>query len=202
MKTAVDWLEIHRRLQRAHEVLQTAGRPTGDRAREILRQRARALAHRTTEESRDEATLEIVEFQLATERYGVETSFVQEVYPLRELTSLPGAPPFVLGIINLRGVILSVIDLKRFFELPTGGLTALNKVIVLASPTMQFGLLADAILGVRTIPVSSLQSSLPTLTGIREKYLKGIASDRFIILDAERLLGDSNIIVRQDIETG
>lgn len=200
MNREVNWPEIHRRLERVQQVLEEAGRPTGEKARGILRQRARALAVREKEERRNEATLEIVEFQLATERYGVETFSVQEVHPLRELTPLPGAPPFVSGIINLRGIIVSVLDVRQLFELPASGLTELNKVIVLQSATMQFGILADAIIGVRTIPAASLQASLPTLTGIREEYLKGIAPGRLIILDAERLLGDTNIIVRQEIE--
>lgn len=200
MNREVNWSEIHRRLERVQQVLEEAGRPPGEKARGILRQRARALAVREKEERRNEATLEIVEFQLATERYGVETFSVQEVHPLRELTPLPGAPPFVSGIINLRGIIVSVLDVRQLFELPASGLTELNKVIVLQSATMQFGILADAIIGVRTIPAASLQASLPTLTGIREEYLKGIAPGRLIILDAERLLGDTIIIVRQEIE--
>jgi purine-binding chemotaxis protein CheW len=60
------------------------------------------------------ARLEVVEFLLAQERYGIATRCVREVLPLVELTPLPGVPPFVLGIANVRGQIVSVLDLKRF----------------------------------------------------------------------------------------
>jgi purine-binding chemotaxis protein CheW len=132
--------------------------------------------------------------------YGVESLYVREVYPLKELTPLPCTPPFVLGIINVRGQILSVVDLRQFFDLPAQRLTDLNKVIVLHDGTMAFGILADAILGVRVIPPDGVQPSLPTLTGIRAAYLKGVTGERLVILDAAKLLTDKALIVFEEVE--
>lgn len=183
-----------------------------EKERKILRARARALARKPELESEVESErLEVLEFLLAHERYGLESHHVREVYLLKELTPLPGTPPFVLGIVNIRGQILSVIDLKKFFELPEKGLTDLNRVIVLYQPNtnnnnnnnnnnMEFGLLADQILGVRTIPLKDIQPSLPTLIGIRERYLKGIAKEQLVILDAEKLLSDPEIIVHEEVD--
>jgi len=117
-----------------------------------------------------------------------------------QLTPLPGTPVFVLGIINIRGEILSVIDIKKFFELPDKGLTDLNKVIVLQSENMLFGILADTIVGARQIPLTAIQPSLPTLTGIREEYLKGVTAERTVVLDAEKLLADEKITVQEQVE--
>ena len=97
---------------------------------------------------------------------------------------------------NLRGQVLSVIDLKKFFELPEKGITDLNKVIVLSSLEMEFGVLADSITGVRSVRTDELATGLVTLTGIREDYLKGVAPDRLIVLDGHRLLSDKNMVVR------
>lgn len=141
----------------------------------------------------------MVEFLLAHERYGIECSCVREVYPLETLTPVPCTPAFVLGIVNLRGEIVSVIDMRRFFDLPQGGLPDLNKVIVLKSGNMVFGILADAILGVRRIPLAEIQPSLPTLTGIRDRYLKGISAERIVILDADKLLTDEGIVVQEHV---
>ena len=165
----------------------------------ILRARAEGLA-REPAKAQAADTLELVEFILAEENYAVESRHVGEVYPLEDLTPLPCTPPFVLGIVNLRREIVSVIDIKKFFDLPEKGLTDLNKVIVLRSDTMRFGILADAILGVRRVPFSEIQPSLPTLAGIREKYLKGVTAERTVILDAEKLLGDETIIVQEQVE--
>jgi purine-binding chemotaxis protein CheW len=64
---------------------------------------------------------------------------------------------------------------------------------------MVFGILADAITGVRLLPVSDIQPSLPTLTGIREDYLKGVTPGRTVILDAQRLLADEGIVVQEHV---
>jgi len=124
---------------------------------------------------------------------------VREVYPLKELTPLPCTPPFVAGIVNVRGQVISVIDIKKFFDLPERGLTDLNKVIILSDGVMEFGILADAVVDVRNIPLEKIQSGLPTLTGIREDYLRGVTAERLVILDAEKLLTDGNIVVHEEV---
>ena len=166
---------------------------------EILKARSRALAVMDEKGKEEKAYLEVVEFLLAHEKYALELTHIREVYPLRELARLPCTPPFVLGIINVRSQILSVIDLKKFFELPEAGLTNLNRVIILQSDEMEFGILADEILGMRSIPVSAIQPSLPTLTGIRAEYLKGVTADPVVIFDGEKILSDKNIIVHKEI---
>jgi len=113
----------------------------------ILKARARALAKEPEQAVAARSFIEITEFRLASETYGIESSFVREVYPLKDFTPLPGVPPFVLGIVNVHGQILSVVDLKKFFNLPDKGLGELNKVIILHNGRMEFGILADAVLG-------------------------------------------------------
>lgn len=171
-----------------------------EETRKILRARARELARETKTEKTAQESVEVVEFVLAYETYGIESSYVREIYPLKELTPVPCTPPFVLGIINVRGQILSVIDLKKLFELPEKGLTDLNKVIIIHNESMEFGILADVVLGVRAILMEEIQPPLPTLTGIREEYLIGITRERVIILDLEKLLTDKNIIVHEEIQ--
>lgn len=195
---AIDWHEVHQRLEVARAATERVWAPDAEEAKRILKARAKALARETGKAEAADA-LELVEFLLAHERYAVESRYVREVYPLENLTPLPCTPAFVLGIVNMRGEILSVIDIKKFFDLPEKGLTDLNKVIVLQSGNMLFGILADAILDVRRIPVAEIQPSLPTLTGIREKYLRGVTPERTIVLDAEKLLTDETIIVQEQV---
>ena len=144
--------------------------------------------------------IEVVEFILARERYAIESLYVREVCLAENLTPLPCTPAFVLGIVNLRGEILSVIDIGKFFDLPEKGLTDLDKIIVLQSGAMLFGILADVIIGVRRIPVTGIQPSLPTLAGVRQEYLKGVTAERTVILDGKKFLADEKIIVREQVE--
>ena len=164
----------------------------------ILKARALALAKEAGKVEEAGAHLEVVEFLLAHEKYAFELKHIREVHPLKEFTTLPGAPSFVFGIINLRGEIISVIDLKKFFELPEEGLTDLNRVIILHSEEMEFGILADAILGVKAIPADAVQPSLPTLTGIRTEYLKGVTGDSVVILDGGKMLSDKKLIIHEE----
>lgn len=163
----------------------------------ILKTRARALAQEPEQAFAARSFIEIVEFRLASETYGLESSFVREVYPLEDFTPLPGMPFFVLGIINIHGQILSVVDLKKFFNLPDKGLGELNKVIILQNGRMEFGVLADAVLGTRSIPLDAIQAPPVTVTGIGAEYLKGVTGERVILLDAQEILADEKIIVNE-----
>jgi len=186
--------------QKAKKMKPVAGRELPPVAENrILKARAQALAREPLPAEAAGECLELLEFSLAYERYGIEMCWVRETLPLRELTPVPCTPPFVLGLINVRGQIMSVIDIKRFFDLPEKGLTDLNKVIIVQDGAMAFGILADAVCGVRAIPLAELQPSLPTLTGVREEYLKGVTRERTVVLDGRKLLGDRNIIVHEEI---
>lgn len=195
-----DWSEIHRRLERTAEALAAGAVPTGQARQAILKTRSRTLAQEPQSDAAPQQMLEIVEFRLATETYGIGAAFVREIHPLQEFTPLPGAPPFVLGIVNVRGQILSVVDLKKIFSLPEKGLGALNKLIILRDDRMEFGILADAILGARAIPKETIQAPPPTVAGIGAEYLLGVTGERVIILDAEKILGYEKLVVHQEAE--
>jgi purine-binding chemotaxis protein CheW len=150
---------------------------------------------RREDQKLQQSQLEVVEFLLASEHYGIELTYIREIHALSEFTPLPGTPAFVLGLTNVRGQILSVIDIKKLFDLPEKGLTDLNKVIVVRTNQMELGILADAVLGVRSIALKEFQTSLPTLTGIRAEYLKGITKDPLVVLDIDKILCDEKIVV-------
>jgi purine-binding chemotaxis protein CheW len=198
--SGIDWPAIHRRLEDAASVLEQKMMPSPEEKKKILKERARTLAREPKGDGLREEQLEIVEFLLASERYAIESSWVREVYPLKDLTPLPGTPSFVLGIINVRGQIVSVVDLKKFFDLPAKGLSSLDKVLIVTDGRMEFGLLTDAVAGVREIALREIQPPLPTLTGIRAEYLTGVTADRLAVLDAGKLLADPTMKICQSMD--
>jgi purine-binding chemotaxis protein CheW len=107
----------------------------------------------------------------------------------------------VLGIVNLRGRIVPVFDLKKFFDLPEQGLTDLHRIIVVSGAGVELGLLADVVRSVHSIGIDRLQTSLPTLTGIRAEYLKGVTDERLVVLDLARVLADPKIILNDSAES-
>lgn len=163
------------------------------RVSETLRARARKLARPIGRREADGSKLDVVEFRLAGEVYAVENIYVREALRLENLTPLPCVPAFVRGIINVRGEILPVIDVKKFFDLPDAGITDLHRVIVVQAEGTEVGILADTVTGVRSISRDRVQPSLPTLTGIREAYLRGVSDDHVVILDVKKMLSDPRL---------
>lgn len=188
----IDWPALRRRLDAAHALLNQNTFPTTERRREILRARARVAAVVPGSMTSAGPRLELLEFSLLHESYGIETAHVREVAYLHNYLPLPGAPSFVLGITHLHGRMLTIFNLKPFFELSSQGLTNLNKIIVLEDGVTEFGLLADSVSGsLRHIEESALQAPPPTFTGLRAHFSRGVTADSLVVLDARRLLRDS-----------
>ncbi len=199
-KDSLDWADLHRRLDASQSALGRRLSPSLEDKRKVLRSRARSLAAgRKREATSPDLLLELVEFVLGPEHYGIESRHIREIHPLSEFTPLPCTPAFVLGLANVRGQILSIINIKKLFDLPEKGLTDLNKIVVVHVHQMELGILADAILGVRSIRLGDLLPALPTLTGIRGEYLKGITKDPLVVLDVEKILSDEKILVDEGV---
>jgi purine-binding chemotaxis protein CheW len=171
-----------------------SGASIDDHERKTLKGRARILAVVPATSPADGELIGALRFLLGAETYAVENGHIREVLPLPRVTSLPCVPSFVHGIINVRGRIVSLIDLKSILGLPDSGFSPTSSVIILQSPGIEFGLLADEIIGLAAIPVSSIQPSLPTLTDVRADYLKGVTAEGLVLLDAGKLLSDKKLI--------
>ena len=163
-----------------------------------LKNRAKILGRNPAQTTTEQDFIEVIAFKLAEENYAIELQFIREVYPFREFTPVPCTPPFVIGVVNIRGQIISVIDLKEFFRLPKKNVGEKDNLIVLRDDEMEFGIQVDSIRGVRQIAVNDIQTSLPTLNGIRGEFLKGVTHDRLIVLDGGKLLCDKKLIVHEE----
>lgn len=165
--------------------------------RKILRERARILALKDDDEKPDE--MEVLLFNLSHENYAFETFEIKEVVKVNEITPLPSTPDYIRGIINVRGEILSVIDIRVFFNLNSEIMHDSYNIIIMKHANKMLGVIADEITGVFKIPKVNMQASLPTLDADRHQYLKGISNERVIILDAKKILTDKNLIIDEEI---
>jgi purine-binding chemotaxis protein CheW len=172
---------------------------SAEEKKRILRERAIKLARPPEQDDRSQQFLEVIEILLAHERYAVEVAYVREVYPLKDLTTVPCTPSFVLGIINVRGQIVSVTDVKQFFGLPKKEVTDQSKVLILQNHKMELGILADAVIGERKIPLSDIQSDMPSFIGVREQYVRGVTKDRLVVMNVDKFLCDDGIVVHQEV---
>ncbi len=143
-------------------------------------------------------SIEVLRFNIGTERYAIESCYVEQVLPIQQITALFDLPPFMRGICYVRGKVVSVVDLRLLFQLPGAGLNDRNLLLVIRHGPMEFGLLADAIVGIQTLDLSGLQKSLPNLDAIRTRYLQGITSEQTVLLDGQALLTDPELIICQE----
>lgn len=167
----------------------------------ILKKRAERLAQTVETEKQELNEIELLVFKLAEENYAIETKYVKEVYPFKDYTILPGVPSFIYGLINVRRKILSILDLKAFFSLPASTENENRKIVILEGFDMEFALLTDEIADIQKVSLNHLQTSLPTLTGIRQEFLMGVTQDRIVVLDGKKLLTSKQIIVDQTVES-
>lgn len=189
-KGRIDWDKVKERLRKADEAL---ARAAAEGARSVLKKRADSLAVLPGDEQEHEGMLAVV-FTLGGERFAFESAYLKEVCPASEIVPVPCTPAFVLGIVSLRGQMVSIIDLRRFFELPDSGISDMNRLLVLSWGEMRFGVLADTVEGVHALRLDDLKK-LPTLSGVREEYLIGVSPRGITVLDAGKLLADKSIIV-------
>ena len=187
-----DFIEPDEKLEKGFEI-------NPGQKKKILKERADLLKIQVEKEEITGEQLEVVKFLLADERYAIDANYVCEVIPLKELTQLPCTPDFILGIINVRGKIIAVIDIKKFFNLPEKGITELNRVIVVKHQDIELGILADEIIGSTHIFPDKLQTTIPTITGIQNDYLMGVTRDRLIILNIKEFLLNEKIIINEKV---
>ncbi|MGE5343793.1 MAG: chemotaxis protein CheW [Candidatus Omnitrophota bacterium] len=192
------WEDIHRKIRESADRLKKSFDLSPEERQAILVQRAQTLAQKE-KLPQLKAYMELIEFRLGDECYAIESIYIREVCPSTNLTPIPGAPAFISGIISVRGEIVSIVDLRKFFEMPETGLTDQTRVIILQSSDMQFGILAEEVTGSLSFPLRDIIPPLPTLTGIRAEYLKGVTQDHLIVLDASKLLSDKKMIVCQEV---
>jgi len=168
-----------------------------EKTKAILAERARALIKST--EIQTGETLQVVPFSLANETYGIATEFVREVQPLGAFTPVPCTPDFVVGVINIRGSIYSVIDIRSFLNVSKKEITDLTKVILVDAAGLEVGILADDVSGATSIPLSEIKPPLAAQSAAKEEYVQGVTPNMLIILNLEAILRDDRIIVQQEL---
>ncbi|ADG06231.1 chemotaxis protein CheW [Kyrpidia tusciae] len=128
--------------------------------------------------------VKVIVFQLATEEYGVEVSQVLSIERMQKITRVPRTPAFVKGVINLRGVVTPIIDLRARFGLPEVEYTDDTRIVVVAVGEMEVGLVVDAANDVIDVPMSRVDPPPAVVGGVKAEYLRGVAKldDRLLVL--------------------
>jgi purine-binding chemotaxis protein CheW len=199
-KRPVDWEKVKSRINATIAGMDEEAKLSPAEKSRILRARTRELAATSGVDEQVKDCLEVILFRLADETYGIGKDFVAEVYPLKDVTPLPCTPSYVVGLINVRGEIKTMIDIRKFFNLPDKGLSERSRVILVETHSMEVGILADDVLGINSLSRKNIQAHLTTLTDKRAKYTQGVSTGQVVILDIEKILSDENIIVDETVD--
>ncbi len=128
--------------------------------------------------------VQVVSFHLGSEEYGVDISQVQEIIRMVEITHVPRAPHFMEGVINLRGQLIPIIDLRTRFSMGRAEHTKSTRIVVTEIGSKRVGIVVDSVSEVLNIPMEQVEDAPDMIAGVGTEYIQGVGkvNDRLIIL--------------------
>lgn len=148
--------------------------------------------------------LQLVTFTLGNEEYAVDILKVQEINRIKEITRVPNSPSYVEGVINLRGKVIPVVNLRKKFGLAERENDEQSRIMIMDIQGITMGLVVDSVSEVLRVPSGIVEPTPPMASNISTEFIKGIAKleDRLIILlDMDRLLGRAEEAVMIEAST-
>jgi len=136
-------------------------------------------------------TIQVVSFKLGSEEYGVDIAQVQEINRMVAITHVPRAPQFMEGVINLRGQLIPIIDLRTRFGMPRAEHTKNTRIVVTEIGTKRVGMVVDSVSEVLRLPSDQIEDAPEMISGVDTEYIRGVGKieDRLIILlDLARII--------------
>lgn len=147
----------------------------------------------TSKSSNEDAILQWVTFMLDGEKYGVNVMQVQEVLRFSEIAPVPGAPSYVLGIINLRGKVVTVVDTRNRFGLPSAQTTDNTRIVVIEAEEHVIGILVDSVAEVVYLRLNEIETAPSVGNDESAKFIQGVChknDELLILIELEKLLTD------------
>lgn len=148
------------------------------------------------EQVSNEPMSEWVTFRLEEEKYGVNVMLVREVLKNTELAPVPGSPPFVLGIINLRGNVVTVVDTRKRFGLPLKEADEATRIVVIEMGEQVLGMMVDSVAEVVTLGESEIEYAPNVGNDESAKYIQGVSNhgdELLILIDMDKLFSHEEL---------
>jgi len=170
--------------------------PQDPKARALLRQRAERLAIRLEQTQTRRQGEQYLAFRLgATERFGLVYRFLDEIIYPGQIAQVPCTPPFVAGVVNWRGQLLTVLDLNAFFRVPPAALDREARILVVSAAECRVGLLVNEVHGNEDLIPQRVTPPLRSDGVSNLEYVRGVYDGRVTLLDLDALLRDPNLLV-------
>lgn len=151
------------------------------------------MANTAQTRSGDDPVIQWVTFRLAGETYGINVMQVQEVLRYTDIAPVPGGSHHVLGIINLRGNVVTVIDTRLRFGLPKGDINDNTRIVIIEANTHVIGILVDSVAEVVYLRQSEIDTSPNVGNEESARYIQGVChkdGELLILLEIDKMLTD------------
>jgi purine-binding chemotaxis protein CheW len=214
----IDWDLVHKRLTETSSRLVWVDDLTDEALQQVWNRRAAQLAQTLQEEEQGEQ-VEVAVIRLGRERYALEVQYIFDIRMEENITRVPRVPEWVAGVVNLRGQILSVVDLRRFLGLPASGKATevgAGHLLLVQTSQMELAFLVDEVLRIQNLSTRRIQEAASVVRGLPMEYVQGVyigneAGDEkgtsegsenpslLIILNIAALLADKNLVIQEEI---
>jgi purine-binding chemotaxis protein CheW len=192
----IDWAALQARLAEAAEATRKAAKPSRQQTVQILDDRARALAEPRADVSAGGGMLQLLSFRLDRERFGLEMRYVRAVGREPDITPIPQAAAFVLGLTNFRGEIVAVFDLRALLDSRPRGAADRPRVLFLGTHRIEFAIAADTVDEVTIVAADGI-GRRPWRLEAGCDMASGLTPDALNVLDGEALLNDRRLFIDQ-----
>jgi len=147
----------------------------------------------SSDDNQSDPIMQWVTFRLGEEKYGINVMQVQEVLRVSEIAPVPGAPAYVLGIINLRGNVVTVIDTRNRFGLMSKELDDATRIVIIETDEHIIGIMVDSVAEVVDLKISDIETAPNVGNEESSKYIQGVTSrdnELLILVDLNKFLSD------------
>lgn len=155
---------------------------------------------KTTVEKKADSTQQFLTFLLEDQEYGLEIFKIREIRGYSPITSIPNVPPHVRGVMNLRGTVLPVVDLRMKFSLPQVEYNKFTVIVIATVAEKTVGLLVDAVSDVLTIEQNAIREAPDFGSSVDTRFINGVFQSRerlTVALNLEELLSEDELAVPQ-----
>jgi purine-binding chemotaxis protein CheW len=221
-RAAINWEVVRNQLDQASQKLASSEELSLTALEQAWARRSAQIAQKIQVEEQGEVVKAAI-ISLDNELYGLDVQYIFDIRVLEIITFVPRVPAWVLGVVNWRGRILSVIDLRRFLGLPSnkdaetratpalagGARETVQRLIVLQSGEMEVGIRADEVFLIESIPVSKINTSDDMVRAIKPEFVNGLfiragqetqnQQGIVVLLNLPALLADLRLVIRDEI---
>lgn len=165
---------------------------------DVLNERAKKLACVVEKEHIEGQELHLLFFRLADEVYGIEVAYTNAVHPYTHVTSLPGLPSFMMGVMNVRQQIFSIVDLRQLLTLPQlEAAQPSGKVLLIKDQELEFGVYVDEVFGASKLSQTLIEEIPATFNQKQKTLLLGLTPKKSILINAKALCEQKELIISQ-----